>query len=72
MGYRLSDASNARSLVTSVPNVNQVRNVDTAVKIIHLGTAPIKISKANVRTVIEIIPPTISNVMYTSSSYTQL
>ena len=34
MGYRLSDASNARSLVTSMPNVNQVRNVDTAVKII--------------------------------------
>ena len=52
MRYRLSDASNARSLVTSVPNVHQVRNVDTAVKIIYLGTAPIKIRKANVRTVI--------------------
>ena len=52
MGYRLSDASNARSLVTSVPNVNRVRNVDTAVKIIHLVTAPKKIRKANVQTVI--------------------
>ena len=49
MGYRLSDASNARSLVTSGPNVNEVRNVDTAVKIIYLGTAPIKTRKANVR-----------------------
>ena len=50
--YRLSDASNARTLVTSVPKVNQLRNVDTAVKIIFLGTAPTKIRKANVRTVI--------------------
>ena len=45
MGYRLSDASNARSFVTSVPNVNQVRNVDTAVKIIYLRTAPKKSGK---------------------------
>ena len=52
MGYRLSDASNARNSVTSVPNVNHPRNVDTAVKIIYLGTAPAKIRKANVRTVI--------------------
>ena len=72
MGYRLSDASNASSLVTSVPNVNQVRSVDTAVKVIYFGTAQVKIRKANVRTVIQIIPPTISNVMHTSSSYKQL
>ena len=52
MPYRLADASNARSLITSVPNDNQLRNVDTAVKIIYLGTAPTKIRNANVRTVI--------------------
>ena len=34
IGYRLSDASNARNLVTSMPYVNQLRNVDTAVKTI--------------------------------------
>ena len=48
----MSDASNAKSLVTSVPNVNHVRNVDIAVKIIFLGTAPIKIREAIVRTVV--------------------
>ena len=46
MVYRLSDASNARSLVTSVPNVNQLRNVYTAVKIIFLRTAPNKIQES--------------------------
>ena len=71
MGYRLSDASNARNLVTSTPNVNQLRNVDSAVKIIYLGTAPTKIRKANMRTVIyaQNIPPTMPNVMYTSRNY---
>ena len=52
MGYRLSDGSNARSLVTRVPNVNQLRNVDLAVKVNFLGTAPTKIRKANGRAVI--------------------
>ena len=49
MGYRLSDASNARSLVTSVPNVNQLRNVDTAVKIIYYKNKESKCANCNLK-----------------------